>query len=72
MGKNSLINVDQKFQWKSIVKRYLEFCRNTENSMCGICGYIGPNKIEPDILWKMNNTMYIEDLMMVEYGRNRK
>lgn len=26
--------------------------------MCGICGYIGPNKIEPDILWKMNNTMY--------------
>lgn len=24
MGKNSLINVDQKFQWKSIVKRYLD------------------------------------------------
>ena len=26
--------------------------------MCGICGYIGPNPIEEQQLWKMNNTMY--------------
>lgn len=26
--------------------------------MCGICGYIGPKKLEEDQLWKMNNTMY--------------
>lgn len=26
--------------------------------MCGICGYIGPEKITPEHLWKMNNSMY--------------
>jgi asparagine synthase (glutamine-hydrolysing) len=26
--------------------------------MCGICGYIGHEKIAPDKLWEMNNTMY--------------
>lgn len=26
--------------------------------MCGICGYIGPKVIAPELLWKMNNTMY--------------
>lgn len=26
--------------------------------MCGICGYIAPNRIEDDILCKMNDTMY--------------
>ena len=26
--------------------------------MCGICGYIGPNAVEEQQLWKMNNTMY--------------
>lgn len=26
--------------------------------MCGICGYMAPGKLEPEQLWKMNNTMY--------------
>lgn len=26
--------------------------------MCGICGYIGPEKLTPEQLWKMNNSMY--------------
>ncbi|MDE7414897.1 MAG: asparagine synthase (glutamine-hydrolyzing) [Lachnospiraceae bacterium] len=26
--------------------------------MCGICGYIGPKAVAPELLWEMNNTMY--------------
>ena len=26
--------------------------------MCGICGYIGPETITEEQLWKMNNTMH--------------
>ena len=26
--------------------------------MCGICGYVGTQKINAEILWKMNNTMF--------------
>lgn len=26
--------------------------------MCGICGYIGPKKVNEEQLWKMNNLMY--------------